>query len=241
MPTPKWTHTRVADQENRTMLSRLARMGIPVGAAGDASPRPNRLIVEQTNYESATIYQLPLAEVGVVLPAEIIVPASGPLIKDVRLFVPWDECPLELWNPEDYPDHYRRLLEKLDHSSPQILNCHLQRELPLRTCRKSGIFIAHGYSAVPSGYHDESIAAVILLLLDERNMELCFDFKVTVDRCVDREFMEQFRERTALFQQTNRSGLFEPNRRQPENPNLRMTGKSTPPPNLSAPAEPIKA
>ena len=229
MPTQKWTHTRAAAQENRAMLSRLAQMGIPTGHAGDASPRPDRLIVEQTDYESATIYQLPSGEVGVVLPAEIIVQTSGPLITDVLIFTEWDEYSLELWDPEDYSGYYKKIIKKSCHFSPQLLNPYLQRELPLRVCRKEGIFMAHGYSTIPSTYRDASLAAVELWLLDERDKELCVDFKVTVDRSVDHEFMERFRERTALFQPTNRSGLFGPNRRQPENPNRVFAKESSTP------------
>jgi hypothetical protein len=212
-------HIRAADQENRAMLSRLEQIGISIGHAGDASPRPDRLIVKQTDYESATIYQLPLGAVGVVLPAEIIVRTSGPLITEVLILTAWDEYSLELWDPEDYPGYYRKVIEKSCHFPPQLLNPYLQRELPLRVCQKEGIFIAHGFSTIPSTYHDASLAVVKLRLLDERDNELCVDFKVTVDRSVDREFMKQHGERMALFQPSNRSGLFGPNRRQPENPN----------------------
>jgi hypothetical protein len=214
MPTKRSRLIKTEEQEYRTRLSWLEKMSIPIGAAGDPLSEPDRLTFEQTWDELARIYELPSGAVAVVAPAKMIVLKSGILITDVAMMTPWDDFPLDLWDPEESSD-YQGVIGSLYHSPPRFLNPYLKRELPLDVRQVEGVIIAHGYSSFPSQYHDESPVTVELLLRDERRKELRFDFGVRVDRSLKREYERRQRERREFARSTKGGGLFAPNRGQP--------------------------
>ena len=214
MPTKRSRLIKTEEQEYRTRLSWLEKMSIPIGAAGDPLSEPDRLTFEQTWDELARIYELPSGAVAVVVPAKMIVLKSGILITDVAMMTPWDDFPLDLWDPEESSD-YQGVIGSLYHSPPRFLNPYLKRELPLDVRQVEGVIIAHGYSSFPSQYHDESPVTVELLLRDERRKELRFDFGVRVDRSLKREYERRQRKRREFARSTKGGGLFARNRGQP--------------------------
>ena len=214
MPTKRSRLTKTEEQEYRTRLSWLEKMSIPIGPAGDPSPEPDRVTFEQTWDELARIYELPSGAVAVVVPAKMIVLKSGILITDVAMMTPWDDSPLDLWDPEESSD-CQGVIGSLYHSPPTLLNPYLERELPLDVRQVEGVIIAHGQSSIPSKYHDESPVTVELLLRDERRKELSFDFGVRVDRSMKHEWERRQREQLERSRWTKRTGLFGPDRRQP--------------------------
>src|SRR5208282_6076257 len=216
MPTHKLRLTNIEDQENRTLLSQLEKMGIPIEAAADASPEPERLTLKQTQNDFAGIYELPMGEVGVVVPAEMTVLKSGMLITDVAVRIPGDDCPIDLWDPEEVSHFHKELIRVLYHFPPRLLNPYLKPELPLNVCRVEGVIIAQGSSSFFSKYHDHSPVMVQLLLKDERANELCFDFGVAVDRSVTHD-RERRRRQYPAFDPADRTGLYVMIRRQPRN------------------------
>ena len=77
MPTQRLRLNTTEDQAYRARLSRLEKLGIPVGCAVDSRHKPDRLTFEQTPYEFARIYELPSGEVAAVVPATMTVLRSG--------------------------------------------------------------------------------------------------------------------------------------------------------------------
>src|SRR5208283_5979207 len=131
MSTQKSKYTRIEDQACRRHLSELEEWGIIPGGAGDHSPEPNRIILEQTRGEVAYIHQLHFLEVGLVLPTKFMVPKSGILITDSTITAPWDGVSLVLWNPEEGPCPCKKLVSHMYHSPARLLNRWLTREGPL--------------------------------------------------------------------------------------------------------------
>jgi hypothetical protein len=215
MPTQRFRLNTTEAQAYRARLSQLAKMDIPIGHATDPSPEHDRLELKQTQNDFARIYELPMGEVGVVVPAEMTILKSGILITNVAMMIPGDDCPIDLWDPEENLDYfYKELIGQLYHSPPRLLYPYLKRELPLNVCKVEGVIIAHGSSSIFSKYHDHSPIPVQLLLEDERDNELSFDFGVEVDRSLMHEWERRRRERPA-FAPINRTGMFGPARRQP--------------------------
>jgi hypothetical protein len=208
MPTQKLKLTNTEDQEYRTRLSRLEKMDIQIGHAGDPSHEPDGITLEQIEHEFARIYELPSGAVAVVVPAKMIVLKPGILITDVAMMTPWDDFPLDLSDPEGSL-FYKDLIGGLYHFPPRLLNPWLKREVPLRPRQVEGVIVAHGWSSFPSKYHDESLVTVELLLRDERRNELCFDFGVRVDRSVKRKYERRQRERREFARSTKGGGLYE--------------------------------
>jgi hypothetical protein len=209
MPAQRLKLIKTEDQEHRARLSRLEQLRIPIGQVGDPSHEPDRLILEQAEHECASIYELPLGEVAVVVPAKMHVLNSGILITDVAMMMPWDDWPLDLWKPEGKSNYYDELIGRLYHFPPRLLNPYLKSELPLDVRQVDGVIIARGYSSIPSKFHDESPVTVELLLMDKRRNELCFEFGVRVDRSVMRECKRKQLERCE-FARTRGRGLYEP-------------------------------
>ena len=214
MPTQRLRLNTTEDQAYRARLSRLEKLGIPVGCAVDSRHKPDRLTFEQTPYEFARIYELPSGEVAAVVPATMTVLRSGILITHVAMMTPWEDCPLDLWDPEGSP-YYKDLIGGLCQFPLTVLNPWLERDVPLRPRQVEGVIIAHGYISVPPECHDETLVTVKLFLMDERRNELSFGFGVRVDRSVMRKCERQQRERRAFAQSTKGGELFEPKRGQP--------------------------
>jgi hypothetical protein len=216
MPTRKLRLTKSEDQENRNYLSHLEEMGIPIGCALDPPHEPNRITLEQTQYEAARIYEMPWNQVLVVVPAKMTILKSGISITDVVMITPWEDCPLELCDPEESLI-YGELIGGFRHP-PAVLNPSLINDLPdrpLRPRQVEGVIIAHGFPSVPRECHEETLVRVELLLTDERRKELKFDFGVRLDRRLMRNWERRKREQAERAMRTERTGLFEPKRGQP--------------------------
>ncbi len=84
MPTQRSRLTKTEEQEYRDRLSCLEKRRIRIGSAGDPSPEPDRLILEQIDHGFARLFELPSGEVAVVVPARMTVLTSGMLITDCR-------------------------------------------------------------------------------------------------------------------------------------------------------------
>lgn len=217
MPRQRSRLSRIEEQENLNRLSQLEKNGISIGTALEPSPEPDRLTLEQTQFGFARIYELRRDEFAVLLLAKMTVVKSGILTTDSAMFTPWDDRPHELWDPDDYEDnpYYKDLIGRLPYYPPTVLNCLLKSGVPLRRRQVEGVIIGHGYGALPSKYHDESVVAVDLLLEDERGNELSFKFKVRVDRSVNRQYEKRCRERLAFEQSRKGAGWWAPEREQP--------------------------
>ena len=69
MPTQRLRKLKATeDQEYRHCLSFLEKRRIGIGAAGDPSPKPDRLILEPINHGFARCFELPWGQVVVVAP-----------------------------------------------------------------------------------------------------------------------------------------------------------------------------
>jgi hypothetical protein len=210
MPTQRLCLTQTKDQEYRARLRRLGQLGIRIGRAVDPRPEPDRISIEQTEYELAKLYELPYGEVAVLVPAKLTVLRSGILITEVEVKTPWDDWPLELWASEDSP-YYQDVIRSLYHFPPTVLNPWLEPEVPLRPRQTEGVIIAGGHVNVPAECRDEALVKVDLLLRDERRNELCFDFGVQLDRSVMNKYERRRRQRQLeLARSTGRGGLFAP-------------------------------
>lgn len=214
MPTQRLRLTKTEEQEYRSRLSWLEKMSIAIGPAGDPSPEPARLRFEQTWDELSRIYQLPSGAFAVVLAAMMMVLKSGILTTRVAIMTPWDDRPLDLWDPEGSSD-YQGVFGSLYHSPPRLLNPYLKRELPLDVRRVEGVIIAHGDIAVPPEYPEQKPVKVKLLVRDERRDELSFGFVAELDRSMMHKWKRRQRERLAFAPSTNGGGLFAPKRGQP--------------------------
>jgi hypothetical protein len=215
MPKQKLRLTKAEDQENRYSLSQLEGMGIPIGCAVDPPHEPDRIMLEQTEYEVARIYELPLNEVLVVVPARMTILEPSILIMDVAMITTLEDCSLELCDPEE-SSYYVKLIGGLYHLPPTSLNPALTSDLRLPCRRLEGVIIAHGYTSVPRECHDETLIRAELSLTDERRKTLSFDFGVQLNRSVMRKCEKQRqKERRALAHSPEERGLFEPKRGQP--------------------------
>jgi hypothetical protein len=213
MPRQRLRINTTEDQEYRARLSRIKNMGIPVGRAVDPPREPDRLTFEQTESELPSIYELPLNEVAVIVPAKMTILQPGTLITAAAMMPPWEESHLDLWDDLE-AQYYRYLVGMLYHQPPTILNDRLTSGVPLRPRQVEGVIIAHGYGSIPSQYHDESLVTMELLLKDERRDELCFNFEVRVDRSMKRKYERQHQERLADLRLTKGGGLYAPKRGQ---------------------------
>lgn len=117
-------------------------------------------------------------------------------------------CPLDLWDPKESA-YYADLIGGLYHFPPKVLNPWLERDVPLRPRQVEGVIVAHGYVSVPPQCHDETRVTVKLLLEDERRNELCFDFRVGMDRSVMRKCERRQRERREFARSVDGRGLVE--------------------------------
>ena len=212
MPAQRSSSTKTADQDYRARLSRLEKLGIPIGCALDPRHEPHRLTLEQTP-EFARIYELPLNAVAVFVPAKLTVRKSGILITDVAMMTPWEDWPLDLWDPAE-STHHTDLTSELCYFPHTVLNPWLKRDTPLRPRQMEGVIIAHGYVSVPPECEDETLVTVKLLLTDERCDELSFEFGVRVDHSVMRKCDRRRQERHEFARSAKRSGLFGPSRGQ---------------------------
>jgi len=218
MPTQKSRYTKIEDQAFRRNLSELEELGLVTGSAGDPSPEPDAITLEQIEVELPYIYQLSFYEVAVVVSAKMTVPKSGVLITDAAMTTPWDECSLDLWDPVEGPSSCKKLVNHMYHSPPSLLNPWLTHEGPLNARQVKGCIVAHGSGSVPARCHDETLVTVTLLLElslgGEPRKELSFDFGVRVNRSAMRKCEQRHRANIAALQSIDDSDLYEPKRGQ---------------------------
>jgi hypothetical protein len=232
MPTQTSRLNKTKDQEYRARLSRIKNMGIPVGRAVDPLREPDRLMFEQTESELSSIYELPLGEGAVVVPARMTILPPGTLITAAAMMVPWEESHIDLWDDLENP-YYRYLVGMLYHQPPTFLNDRLTSGVPLRPRQVEGVIIAHGSISVPPRCHDGTLVTVQLILEDERRNKLRFDFRVGLDRSVVHKWEKRHRERLERARSIKGGGLYAPKRGQPGDQKRVSRGEAIKPPHAS--------
>src|SRR5450759_5219370 len=113
MPTRRLKRTKAQDREYRDILSELKGMGVLVECADDPPPGPDRLTVEQIDHELATVYELPLGKIAVVVCASLTVLVRGIWITDCEMTTTWESPSLDLSDPKESP-YYDCLLYTSD-------------------------------------------------------------------------------------------------------------------------------
>jgi hypothetical protein len=192
MPTRRLHLTKAEQEEYRTRLLRLNRIGIVTGGTIDLPPQPKRFILEQVDCAFARVYDLPGDRVAAVILGKLTVLKSGVMVADSGMTMPWADGGLGLNWPEEGDWFADDLVRGLPSLPPTILNDLLVgRRGPLRPCQQEGIIIATGWSGVPPSYQDEMQIAVGLWLRDERGCEFHYDFKARVDRGLKRKYERQ--------------------------------------------------
>jgi hypothetical protein len=184
-------------------------MGVLKTCAHDFTPKSDRLVVEQTWGDLATIYELSPGNLAVVLLAKVTVVVPV-LITDVDLTVPWHNVMLDLDEPEERSYH-EDLIQGLPDYRPTVLNHWLKSSRPLPRCQQEGVIIAYGYGPIYANYPEHASATVKLFVKDELNNELCFNFRARVDHSLKRKYERQLRERLAREGSHKRKRLFERN------------------------------
>ncbi|MGA7293819.1 MAG: hypothetical protein WBW85_14890 [Terriglobales bacterium] len=214
MPMRKQRLTKVEDREYRNRLSHLGELGIPIGDCGAAPPDPDPLTLEQTP-EPGSIYELPLAEVVVVVPVKLTVVRSGTLVTDAMMVTPWEETQLDLVDPEEISD-YQNAIGRRICDPHTVLNRWLEHKVALRSRQLEGVIVGHGHVTVPAECREDTAVNVKLLLTDRGRDQLSFEFVVRLDRSAIRNCERRRRERLALAQSTERNCLFESDGGQPQ-------------------------
>jgi hypothetical protein len=208
MPARKLRHTKIEDQEYRACLTGLEKMGVPIGCGGDSPPEADRLTLEQNDYELGALYELPSGAVVAVVPVTMTVRTSGILILCAEMTTPWDDFPLNLSEPESSP-YCKDVIGAMYHSPPNLLNRWLTHHVPLRPRQEDGVFLAYGSGSVPPDCCDETVVTLKLLLIDQRDNELRFDFEASVDRRVKRKCERRQRETCDGLRLHKRVSIFE--------------------------------
>jgi hypothetical protein len=158
----------------------------------------------------ARVFELPDEQVGVVLPAKLTVVHSGAMITEMRLKLPWSDCLLEVGDSRNhrfFPDVTQ------DWPGPlKILNDWLvDREVPLRTCQRSGLIVGTGWAPVPAAYPADFEVRVELSLYDQRDNVMRLEFKARLDRHIAQTSRVR---RASLLRNaataSKSAGLFEP-------------------------------
>jgi hypothetical protein len=164
----------------------------------------------RSTLEFARVFELPEEQVAVVLPAKLTVVYSGAIITEMRLKLPWSDCLLEVGDPRNH-----RFFPDVTQDWPgtlKILNDWLvDREVPLRTCQRSGLIVGTGWAPVPAAYPADREVQIELSLYDQRDNVMRFEFKARLDRRIARTSMVR---RASLLRNASiaskSAGLFEP-------------------------------
>jgi hypothetical protein len=205
----KTRKAKLTNEEYGKSLLRLKKLGIPIGSAPDPSPKP-KLILQQIHHEFARLYELPAGALAVVAPARMMVLASQVLITEVEMTTPWDDWPLELEDPEEWPC-YKDVMEWLPPST-KVLNRQLTSGTPLSRHRVEGTVLAFGWSKVPPQCHDNTPLRVDLSLWDENFNEIVIEFGVVLDRTFLYDYeRKQAGRREGMRVNARGTGLFGPN------------------------------
>jgi hypothetical protein len=207
MPTQKLRVTRKEQEEHRSRRRQLQEMGVAVGSVRESVHRPNRFMLKQVWRDLARVYQRPLGDFSVVVYVTLNILEAGVVVRDSELSVAWEDDVLEYEDSEATPN-YKELLQGSPCWPPTILNQWLTGDIRLQPGRHEGVIVAKGWTKVPSTWPDETPAYVELLVKDERDNELCFEFGANVDRSLEHKYERQSRERAAL--RFTRAGLYGP-------------------------------
>jgi hypothetical protein len=239
MPTRRLRLTQAEQEEYRTRLLRLNRIGVVTGGTIDLPPQPKRFILEQVDCEFARVYDLPGDRIAVVTPANLTVLKSGVMITDAQMSVPWPDGGLGLSWPEEGDWFADELVRGLPSLPPTMLNDLLVgRRAPLRRGQQEGIIIATGWSGVPPSYQDEMQIVVGLWLRDERRCEFRCDFKARVDRSLKRKYERRRPDPRELAERlASRGSLFEPEKAPPSAQQVTGVGAKREPSKIGIPDE----
>ncbi|MGA7290988.1 MAG: hypothetical protein WBW85_00390 [Terriglobales bacterium] len=213
MPIRKSRLTKTEEKEYRDRLSQLGELGIPIGDCVAAPPEPDSLTLEQT-LEPGKIYELPLAEVVVVVPVKLTVVRSGTLVTDAVMVTPWEETQLDLADPEEISDYQNAIGWRIC-DPPTVLNRWLEHKVPLRLRQLEGVIVGHGHVSVPAECHEDTPVDVKLLLTDRGRDQFSFEFVARLDRSAIRKCEQRRREYLAFAQSAEREKMFEIERGQP--------------------------
>jgi hypothetical protein len=208
MPIRKSRLSKLEAKEYRSRLSKLERMGIPIERTCEPFSNNDRLDIQQSDVEFAKIYELPLSEIAVVVPARITVRIGGMLITDFEMTVPWDGCDFDLSDARE-SSWYQEVLRELPYFPRVVLNHWLKQDVPLRPRQPEGFLIVHGYGVIPPSYHDDASVVVKLSLEDEQYVQHRFDFNVRVDRSMKRRYEQRAQKRIDGTALSRRGGLYD--------------------------------
>jgi len=184
MPRENWKLTQDEARDYRSWHLRLQQMGVAVGSDGGYLSKPASRLAERLRLEQndpATIFDLPGMALAFVLPAGLLVLATGSWIRRSEVVLAWDSPELELSGCEQSP-YYDKLISGFIPYPPKLLNPFLTGELPLRRGAVAGVIVAISYTSVPAIYPDHTAVPVELFLYDEWDQELHYTFEASVSR-----------------------------------------------------------
>lgn len=207
MPKTRSRLTTTECEEYRRRLMMLGEMGIITGNAGGLVLNPHRFTLEQSWHDLAGVYDLPSGEVAVVAYARLTVSKSGVMTPDFSMFLPWDNFPLDLDDPEETP-YFNELLGGSPYWPPKLLNRLLTGQSPLSPSRHEGAIVAKGWTTIPSICDDGTLTSVSLLVEDEPHNSLRFKFRARVDRNLKRRYDRQSQQRRTAFRLSERVGPY---------------------------------
>jgi hypothetical protein len=202
--------TVLKQSDYQSCLRHLREIGVVTGPIPPTGSKHTLPKLEQIDADLARVYELPDEEVAVVLPAKLTVLHSGGMIMDMRLTLPWSDCLLEVGDPRNH-QFFPEVTQ--DWPGPlKILNDWLvDREVPLRTCQRSGLIVGTGWAPVPAAYPANREVQIELSLFDQWDNVMRFEFKARLDRHIARTSVVR---RTSLLRNASTAsksaGLFEP-------------------------------
>jgi hypothetical protein len=180
MPTKQHRLNSREEAEQTKMFKTLQTLGFEVNACASSEPK-QFFDLEPIDPGFARVHDLPDGSVAVSLPARLTILGTV-MITDALVVPEWDDCWLELEEPREH-QYFNKIIEDFPRSAPVILNDYLVgHPQPLRPSQHEGLIIATGWSPVPSGYPDEKLVKLEVLLIDAQNNEFRYQFVAGVDR-----------------------------------------------------------
>lgn len=180
MPTKQHRLNTKEEAEQTKIRKTLQTLGIELNAC--ATSEPKQLFDLQPIHPGfARVHDLPDGSVAVTLPAKLIVFGSV-MITDALVIPEWDDCSLDLEEPREHR-YFNEIIKDFPRFMPEILNdCLVGHAQPLRPCQHEGLIIATGWSPVPTGYRDERLVKLEVLLMNAENDHFRYGFAARVDR-----------------------------------------------------------
>jgi hypothetical protein len=180
MPTKQHRLNTREEAEQTEIFKTLQTLGIELNARATSEPK-QLFDLQPIHPGSARVHDLPNGSVAVTLPAKLIVFGTV-MITDALVVPEWDDCSLDL---EEHREHqyFNEMIKDFPQITPEILNDFLVgHPQPLRPCQHEGLIIASGWTPVPTGYRDERLVKLKVLLMDAQNNRFRYDFSARVDR-----------------------------------------------------------